>query len=162
MLDIIAVYGLMTSFALASLILISLYINPRIWIRHLPIEIQRKIPEKSKMEKRQSLVVLILFLTVLIVLPSIAVVNYGNQMTLVKAFIITYNINFLFNITDLLLIDWLIICTITPSFIKFNGVDETVYKNYRKHLMDFFRGAIIIIVPSVFSSLFGIFIIRYI
>lgn len=141
---------------LTSLILVSLYINPRIWMRHLPVKIQSKIPAKSVQEKRQSLIVLILFLITLLTVPAIAIVNYGNRLTFMETFCLAYSINFVFNLTDLLFIDWLIICTFTPSFIKIKGVDECLYKNYWKHLIDFCKGSVVIIIPSFCSSLLGL------
>ncbi len=36
-----------------------------------------------------------------------------------------------FNLTDLLIIDWLIVCTLTPDFIKVKGIEDDVYKTIR-------------------------------
>lgn len=157
----IVVYGLLNSSILTSLILISLYINPRIWMSHLPVKVQREISGKSGVEKMQSLIVLILFLSILLTLPLLAVINYGKQLTFIEALSITYSVNFMFNLTDLLFIDWLIICTLTPDFIRVKGVDERVYKDYGKHLVEFFKGAVVIIIPSIFSGLLGFMVIKH-
>jgi len=158
LIDTILVYGLLTSLLLAALTLTSLYIQPRIWMQDLPKEIQQSMPSKTKKEKRQTLVVLILFLGIIILLPSIAVTKYSSQPTLLQAWLITYSVYFIFNLTDLLFIDWLLVCTITPGFIKLEGVDEHVYKKYRKHLKDFLKGTVAIILPSFLSALIGSYI----
>ncbi len=41
-------YGILTSILMSALILISLYINPRIWMHDLPKEVQKTIPEKIR------------------------------------------------------------------------------------------------------------------
>lgn len=156
--DIILVYGILTSLLLSALILVSLYIQPRIWMQDLPKEVQQSIPPKNKREKKQTLIVMILFLVILILLPAFAVTRNINQPTFLQAWLITYSIYFIFNLTDLLIIDWLIICTFTPSFIKIKGIDEQVYKNYRKHLLDFLKGVAIITVPSFVSCLLGYYL----
>ncbi|MBK7149440.1 MAG: hypothetical protein IPH78_11625 [Bacteroidetes bacterium] len=161
MLDTILVYGFLTSFLLTILILGSLYVQPRIWMQDLPIEVRQTIPAKTKGEKQQTLVVLILFLLILILIPSIAVIQFVSQPTFFQAWCIAYAVYFIFNLTDLLFIDWLVVCTITPNFIKVKGVDEYVYKNYAKHLKDFMKGMLIIIVPSLLSGSIGFFIAKY-
>lgn len=157
---IILTHGLITALLLMALILISLYINPRIWLQDLPKQVQMSIPPKTSKEKRQSLIVLALFLTILIAIPAIGVINYDSQPTLLQAWFITYSILFIFNLSDLLLIDWLIVCTITPSFIKIKGIDERVYKNRHKHLKDFLKGLVVIAVPSLLSCLIGYFMLN--
>lgn len=158
LINIILVYGLVTSLLLSVLILTSLYIQPRIWIQKLPEEVQISISPKTKKEKKQTYIVLILFLSILLALPIIAVTNYGSHPTLLETWVINFSIYFLFNLTDLLIIDWLIVCTITPGFLKIKGVDIQVYKNYLNHLQDFFKGIILIAVLSILSSLISYFI----
>lgn len=156
--EIILFYGLLTSFLLTILILISLYIQPRIWITKLPQKVQNFIPEKTKKEKIQAFVVFFLFIVILFLFPVVAVTQYVSQPTFLEIWLITFSIYFIFNLTDLLIIDWLIICTITPGFIQINGVDISVYKNYSKHLIDFFKGIILMAVFSFLSSLISCFI----
>lgn len=158
--DTILRYGLLTTFLLTSLILGSLYMQPRIWLQGLPQEVQISIPQKTKKEKKQTFVVMILFLLILLGFPVIAIVNSVQHPTLWQAWVISYSVYFIFNLTDLLFIDWLIVCTITPDFIKVKGVDEYVYKNYKKHFTDFLKGIVILIVPSFLSGLLGYITIK--
>jgi hypothetical protein len=120
------------------------------------MEVQKRLPAKTAIEKRQSLIVLILFLSIFLLVPSWAVANVSPPSTFLQAFIITYSISFMFNLTDLLIIDWFVICTLTPGFVRLEDVDEQVYKNHSKHLKDFFRGTVVIITPSLCSTLLGL------
>ena len=61
--------GLILSVTASLFIFISLYVNPRIWLQDYPKEIQAKVPPKSKVEKRLSLIFGIPFLIVLILCP---------------------------------------------------------------------------------------------
>lgn len=152
----VVIYGLINSLILTFVVLLSLFKNPRIWMSHLPPEVQRILPPKTATEKRQSLIVLILFLNIFLIIPACALANIYPPITFLEAFSTTYSISFMFNLTDLLFLDWIVICTITPSFIRVKGVDRQVYKNYRKHLMDFFKGAVVIFIPSLCSALLGL------
>lgn len=151
----IGIYGSVTSLLLCAVILASLYWNPRIWMRGLPKEVQKKLPPKSRREKWQTLLVSILLFTILFVFPSLAVANLAVKPTLPQAFLICYSIYFIFNLTDLFIIDWLIVCTLTPKFIRIKNVDESEYKNYRKHGKDFLKGTVYIALPALISSLVG-------
>jgi len=159
------IYGGTASLLLSVIILLSLYFNPRIWMQDLPKKVQAEIPPKSKKEKNQTIFVLILFLAVFLFLPTMAVVRSAVvsevPITLLDAFIISYCVLFFFNLTDLLIIDWLIVCTITPNFIRLKGIDESVYKNYSKHLTDFLKGTIIISVPAFVSGMVGYVLVEY-
>ena len=57
------------------------------------------------------------------------------------------------NIYDLLIIDWLIFCTITPKFIVISGTSGNGgYKNYNIHFFNFLRSFVVIAGISIFSS----------
>jgi len=157
----ILAYGGVTSLLLSAVILFSLYINPRIWMQDLPKEVQKTIPQKSIKEKKQTLFVSIAFIMILLVLPATAVVSVVTQPLFSQAFLVSYLVYFTFNLTDLLFIDWLVVCTLTPDFIRIEGVDETVYKNYSKHAKDFLKGIILSILPALISAIHGYLIVRY-
>lgn len=157
-LQVILVYGLLNALLLTLLILASFFVQPRIWMQDLPKEVQITIPPKTKREKEQSYVVMVLFLFILSAIPIIAMKAYSGRITLLEAWLITFGIYLIFNLTDLLIIDWLIVCTITPDFMKIKGVDDQVYKNYSKHLKDFFKGILPLAILAGIVSAAGYFI----
>ena len=64
----------------ASLILIaSLYFNPRLFLQDYPKDIQSRVPPKTEKEKRQSLIVGIPFLIVLVAVPFISTLALKRQ-----------------------------------------------------------------------------------
>ncbi len=55
-----------------------------------------------------------------------------------------------FNLVDLLLIDWLLICTITPKFAVIPGTEGMAgYKDYVFHLRGFLIGILISVVTGL-------------
>lgn len=150
---IILEYGLLQALLLSLLILGSLYMQPRIWLQDLPSEMQKKIPPKTSREEKLSYFVLTIFLIVIIVVPIVAILDYGSAISFLQAWMITLGIYLIFNLTDLLIIDWLIVCTITPKFIRIEGVEIGVYRNYLRHLKDFFKGLVLV---TIFSALMGL------
>ncbi|MBN2051210.1 MAG: hypothetical protein JW760_12230 [Spirochaetales bacterium] len=48
-----------------------------------------------------------------------------------------------FNLVDLLIIDWLVFCLLTPRFIRLPGTDgHPGYKNYGYHSKAFLKGCL--------------------
>ncbi len=143
--------------ALASLfIVLSMYINPRIWLHDYPKEIQAKAPPKTAKEKKQSLIFGIPFLLVLFAVPLISTFllksQSATQASFLALFLNAFGVSFFFNLVDWLLLDWLMFCTITPKFIVIPGTEGMpAYKDYFFH----FRGFLI---GTVFSGVAGLII----
>ncbi len=160
----IFIYGLISSLLLSSIIVSSLMINPRIWMQDLPKELQQKIPPKTKKEKQQTWYVMLPFMTIILLGPVFAITDYlgvihPTSLNFVQCLILSYGMYFIFNLFDLLIIDWLLICTITPKFIQIPGITASDLKNYKKHGMDFIKGIFLIIIPSIISAFLGYLII---
>ena len=106
---------------LASIFLIGsgLY-NPRLFLQDYPEEIQAMVPPKTAREKRLSLLVGIPFMILLLVVPFISTLTLKNQLSettsLLPLFLNAFGVIFIFNLFDLLVLDWLVFCTITPRF----------------------------------------------
>jgi hypothetical protein len=57
------------------------------------------------------------------------------------------------NVFDLLILDWLMFCTITPSFVVIKGTEgNRGYKNYRFHFVGFLKGILITFIICVITS----------
>ena len=55
----------------------------------------------------------------------------------------------MFNLVDLLVMDWLIVCTITPRFLVLPGTEGMAgYKDYRTHPRGFVIGSAVAIMGS--------------
>ena len=162
MIKIILFYGSVISILMTLNILLSLWINPRMWIQDLPEKLRKKIPPKTKAEKLQTLLVLLPFMILFFLGPVIAITDVLDISPLKPDFIhsllIAYGINLIFNLMDLLVIDWLVICTITPEFARIPGIEIGEIRDYRKHGIDFLKGLFIIVIPSLISGSAGYWI----
>jgi hypothetical protein len=60
---------------------------------------------------------------------------------------------FLFNLVDWLILDWLIICTITPSFVVLPGTEGMAgYKNYWMHFKGFLIGTVLSMLVGLIAT----------
>lgn len=130
--------GALLSIIASLLILVSLRINPRMWLQDYPQDIQNRVPPKTEREKRQSLIVGIPFLVVLAVVPFISTLilksHSGGDTSFLHLFLNAFGVAFFFNLVDLLLLDWLMFCTITPKFLVIPGTEGMkAYKDYCYH-----------------------------
>ena len=141
--------------AIASLFLIAvLRFNPRLFLQDYPQGIQSQVPPKTEREKRQSLVVGIPFLVLLFAVPFISTLTLkrqgGADVSFFQLFLNAFGVAFSFNLVDLLLLDWLMLCTITPRLVVIPGTEgNQAYKDYAFH----FRASIIGTAISVAAGL---------
>ena len=114
--------------------------NPRMFLRHYPKEVQAAVPPKSARERRLSL-----FLGLLIGLP------FGSALVWRTAtlgtrhfwelFDYAFGVLFVFNLVDLLILDWLIVCWIEPKWVILPGTEHIVIPNqYLHHFKGFLIG----------------------
>ena len=146
--------GVVLSLLASLFILITLRINPRIWLQDYPTDIQDKVPPKTQKEKRLSLILGILFLILLVLVPFIStlILKYENNgnISFFLLFLNAFGVASIFNLVDWLLLDWIMFCTITPKFLVIPGTENMAgYKNYFYH----FRGFMIGIVISALGGL---------
>ena len=130
-----------------------LYINPRLFLQDYPEDIQRAVPQKSKEEKRLSILLGIPFLLFLIVGPLISTLSLKHQsigeLSYFGAALHAFGIVFIFNLVDWLILDWLIFCTITPSFLVIPDTEGMAgYKDYAFHFRAFRVGTVLSIVAG--------------
>jgi hypothetical protein len=141
-------YGIILSLISLALILGSLYFMPRLWLKDLPKDLQALIPPKTEAEQRQSWYVGVPFLLLLVSMPFIAtwVLNTSTSggADFGALFLTAFGVAFTFNLVDWLIIDWLIVCTITPKFLVIPGTEgHPFYKDYGKHFRGFLTGTVL-------------------
>jgi len=146
--------GTLLSIIASLLILVSLRINPRMWLQDYPQDIQDKVPSKTEREKRQSLIVGIPFMVVLAVVPFISTLALnrqgGGNASFLHLFVNAFGVVFVFNLIDLLLLDWLMFCTITPKFLVIPGTEGLAgYKDYYYHFKASIIGTLLSIVAGL-------------
>ena len=146
--------GLLSLLSALTLLGIARY-NPRLLLGDYPAAIQEKAPPKTAREQRQSLIVGIPFLVLLLAVPLISTLTFKHQQAvtgLLPLFLHAFGVAFIFNLFDLLVLDWLLFCYLTPKFMVIPGTEGmAAYKDYGFH----FRGAL---VGTVFSAVAGLVI----
>jgi hypothetical protein len=149
--------GVILSIIASGWILLSLRFNPRLWIQDYPKDIQNQVPPKTIQEKRQSLFFGVPFLIVLVSVPLISCILIKRQsaaVTFPSLFLNAFGIGFFFNLIDLVLIDWIIFCTVTPKFLVISGTEGMAgYKDYGFHFRPFLVGTILSVILGAIIAL---------
>ncbi len=105
---------------MSALVLVSLIINPRIWLQDYPDAIRKRAAPLTPAEKRQQRIFMIPFMAAVIIIPFFstrAVVSIaGAEATFGTAFLHAFLVLSLFNLFDALVIDWLFLWVMRPKF----------------------------------------------
>jgi len=140
-------YGALLSGILSIMILWSLWLNPEIWLHDAPREIQEKYGPISEKAKRQRTLFVIPFFLVVIALPWLALQQLpaatGQPYTFQSIFITLFVMFMLFNVVDLLVIDWLIVEAWRPDFLRNSRLGRLMESRYYKfHFIGFCKGSV--------------------
>jgi len=146
--------GALLSILSSILIIAILWINPRLFLQDYPDEIQAVVPPKTDLEKRQSLIGGIPFLLLLFAVPFISTLILKRQsvemISFFSLFLNAFGVTFLFNLVDLLVLDWLLFCFITPGFLVIPGTEGMgEYKDYGYHFRAFLIGTVLSIAAGL-------------
>ncbi len=149
----IVLYGIPLSLLLSLILLAMGRVNPRLMLRSYPKDVQAAVPPQTAAEKRQTLYWGIPFWLGLLGFPvAAAFAAKAAHGSLFEIFLSAAGVISLFNLVDWLILDWLIVCTITPKFMVLPGTEGMAgYKNYSMH----FRGFLI---GTVLAALLGLLI----
>lgn len=146
------VYGVVLSAVLSVLLLGVLWINPEILLNDYPPDIRDKHGPMSERSKRQKVPAAILLGTVglAVVAASFSAVreNVGGHVPFLTAFIHLFVMFSVFNVVDLLLLDWPLVA-IVPRFMVLPGTEGSAgYKDYWFHFRGFLVGIVLILMAS--------------
>ena len=154
-----AIYSLIASIFL----LVTMRINPRLFLQDYPKDVQNKVPPKSTSEKQLSTILGIGFLLILIIGPFLSTLTLKNANLEPLPFwvllINSFGVAFFFNVVDWLMLDWLLFCTIQPKFMIIPGSEGvTGYKNYWMHFRGFLIGSLISLIGGLIITALVFFI----
>jgi hypothetical protein len=142
------IYNLLTTAALLLLV----WANPRYMMQDYPSEITAHIPPQTREEKKASLICGFPFLFILAGFPLVLgfIGKFSWQQSFLQIGLQFFTLVFSFNLVDLLILDWLVFCTLTPSFMVLPGTQGNPgYKNYRFHFIAFLKGSLFSVIASV-------------
>jgi hypothetical protein len=147
-------YGVVMAILLSLLFIGIALISPDAWVNDYPPDIRAKYGPMSEQARRWRKLAGIPFALILFGLIALAMralfQESGGAIRFFDAFIVIFVMLFVFNLVDLLIIDWLIFVTIQPKIIVLPGTEGmSGYKDYGFH----FRASLKGLVGSFLGSL---------
>jgi len=129
--------------------------GPRLMLQDYPKSIVEAALPKTAKEKRQGIIFAIPFLLNFIGYPlgvALYIAAHEHQ-TFLQTFSLIWGITLFGNLFDLIILDWLIFCLITPKFVVIPGTEGNKgYKDYYFHFIGFLKGLLITLVLSLLLS----------
>lgn len=147
----IAIYIVLANLSLLGLVLY----NPRLMLQDYPPAIQAIVPPKTAREKRLSTWLGMPFLVILLLFPIYAAGLHLSRSGggFLSAWLYAFGIFFAFNLWDLLVLDWLVFCTLTPNRFVIPGTEgHPAYKDYAFHFRGFLIGTVFSLVASLIAA----------
>lgn len=146
-------WGLIYATVLAVLIVGSIWFNAEMWLNDYPPDVKAKFGPMREGTKRQRNWLALVVMSVMLGGPLVAVWQLGEKMGDVgfaAAFLCALIVLFLFNLVDLLLLDWLFFIVIQPRFAILPGTEGLAgYQDYGFHFRGFLIGLIFCLVGAV-------------
>lgn len=139
-----AIYITLGTIALLAVVLRS----PRLMLQDFPKSVQDAVPPKTEAEKRLSVRWGLPFILILLCYPFVATFLFESQRAdppgFATLFVFAFGIAFAFNLWDLLALDWLLLCTITPRWAIVPGTEGNPgNKDYAFHFRGFLIGCLL-------------------
>lgn len=140
-------YGAILTAVMSITFLTLLFINPEMWLDDYPPDIRAKFGPMSAKAKRlkwaAGILVLGFFFGTVIVAASRWMQAHPAQFTFGELFWSSFLIFNLFNLFDLLVLDWLIFVTIQPRIAILPGTEGAAgYKDYAFHFFASLKGMV--------------------
>jgi hypothetical protein len=132
--------GALLSVVTSTYLLLLLRFNPRIFLGHYPKEVRQIVPPRSKKERRMAI-----FLGLLIGAPLASTLLWRTatlgSRSFWDLFAYAFGVLFIFNLVDLLVLDWLIVCLVKPRWVILPGTEHIAIPNpYIHHFKEFLIG----------------------
>jgi hypothetical protein len=157
-------HGLFFAFiATGYLLIIMIAFGPRVWgLQDYPKAIKEKVPPQTRKEKALAVIIGLPWLLFVLGFPLVSTymlrTQLSGEISFVAAFLSVFVLLFLFNISDLVILDWLIISRITPRFVIIPGTEVKDYKDLSQHYKGHVWGTIgLILLSSIFAAIASFF-----
>ena len=123
------------------------YLNPEIWLPDYPPDIRERFgPMCEKAKKQRRLAGIPVFL-ILVATLAFAAVRFariaGGESSFLAVFLGVFTALLVFNVLDLVVLDWLIFVTIRPKIVVLPGTEDVEgYGDYGFHFRAFLKGIV--------------------
>jgi hypothetical protein len=150
--------GIILSLVLGNITLAALMYNVRLFLHDFPKPIQEKVPPLSPGEKRDRMVLTVLFMGVMLAglileTTQLRLLNAGQAGTLSfgSAYLHVFLLLAIFNLYDALVLDLGILTWLKPKCIIPPGAEgmEHLLYDYGKQLRDFLKGMVFCAIASL-------------
>jgi len=136
------------------LLLMMVSTSPRVWgYVDYPDEIKAKVPPQTAKEKRLALLIGLPWFIFTFGFPVystyILKASLGGDLPFWAAFLNVFVLVLLATLGDLVILDWLIISKITPSFVIIPGTEAADYKDFSHHFRGHARAVIPLLLVTV-------------
>lgn len=160
----IVIDGLILSIGLSAIILGGMTLNPRLMAQDYPPEIKTQISPLNAAEKKQQVVMALLFWVFALGLlgySNAQLVARSGENAFVPLFINTYLVFEIANLFDLVVMDYLIIMILKPRFLFVPGVENLAqYNTFTYHFKGFLKGLMYGAVIGLVVAAVSTFLIR--
>lgn len=138
------IFGAVLSLLMGVIFLGIAYANPEIWLNDYPPDIRERfgpMSERAKRQRRLAGVPVFLLLFGTITLSAFRLARIGDYEPFFTVFFGTFIVLLVFNLVDLLILDWLVFTTLTPGFVVLPGTEGARgYSDYGFHFRAFLKG----------------------
>ena len=146
--------GALLSVVTSTYLLVLLRFNPRMFLKHFPKEIREIVPPKSEKERRMSILLGVplglLFIGSTFASALLWRASAQGSLSFWELFAHVFGLFFLFNLVDLLILDWLIVCRFTPRWLIIPGTEHIVMpKEYLYHFKGFLMGTVVSVIGGL-------------
>lgn len=140
-------YGAILSIVMVGFILLTLYIDPMMWLDDAPEDLKQAVgPMSPATHRRRTLLAIPLFAFIIGLLAHSLVrlaQLSGGALTFGEVWLSTFLIVQIFNVVDLVLVDWLLLCKLQPSFAMPAGAAGLPgTRDYGFHFRGFLKGLV--------------------
>lgn len=151
MLDVgrILVDGAILSVVFAFAAMGAVIANPRLARRGLPRDIREVVPPLSRRERVRAIPFGVLLAGAVAGIPLVSAMAWSGQQPdgvgFLGLWMHAFGILLVVSLFDLVVLDWLLYCTITPGWLVIPGTEHMAgYRDYRHHLRAHARGTLLI------------------
>ncbi len=141
--------GALLSVVASTCLLLLLRLNPRLFLGHYPKEIRAIVPPRSKKERRMSSL-----LGLLIGAPITSALLWRTATLETHSFwdrfAYAFGVLFIFNLVDLLILDWLIVCRFRLRWVVLPGTEHIAMPiPYLHHFKEFLMGTVGLVIVGL-------------
>lgn len=147
-----SIWGTIFGFVFGVGMLLIGRMNPEMMLNNYPPDVRTKYGPMSEQTRKQANVANLLLLgalALIVILGLAELRSFSGKLTMGDTWIMTTVIFQLWNLIDLVLLDWLLFVTFKPRFMILPGTEGMAgYNDYGFHFQKFLKGIVITLILS--------------